>query len=446
MNTMRESVISRIKQLRDAGIKEYYSDRKKRAIRISNLLTLNGINICMPFIIAFLINDETRMVISVGLCALMYLCGYLITAAHRPHLGRSITLISGCLCIMDMALYYGGNSHAQFLLLCMASVPLIMIEWEALSLIIFLQLIPVVMVIYGEVTNYSLYTIVAHDQDLRLIQRLSLIIGFSQTIFGFYLFARQSVFFEDEAHRYIKELDIEHQKQIQIQIQKMSALGEMSGGVAHEINNPLQIISIKCTLLIEMVKSKQHDPNLLIEGIQKILETTGRIARIVKALRDFSRNAEGDPIIEVDPVTVIDDALSLSEMRMEKSGIKVKTDFHTDSKILCRPAQLAQVLINLFNNSIDAIKGTNDAWLKIETRARDSMVDIYVTDSGKGIAPAIAEKMMQPFFTTKEIGKGTGLGLSISKGLTESMQGELVFVNTSPNTQFRISLRAVGIQ
>jgi len=438
---MKKLAVSCFNRIKNAGIEEDFSERKKRAIRVSNLLTLNGINICIPFIVAFIINQEYRMVWSVGLCAVMYFCGYLITVLHRPHLGRSVTLISGCLCIMDIALYYGGNSHAQFLLLCMASVPLIMIEWDALPLIIFLQAIPVTMVIYGEATNYSLYTHTAHQQDLRLIQHLSLFIGFSQTIFGFYLFARQSAFFENETLRYIKAIDLEHQKQIQIQ--KMSALGEMSGGVAHEINNPLSIIAAKCDQIITQIKNEEIDQNALILGLKKIEDTTFRIAKIVRALRNFSRDAEHDPIVEVDPESVIDDALSLSEARMNYAGIKLSKEIHSTTKILCRPTQLTQVLINLLNNSFDAVGETPDAWLKIETRQRGSFVDIWITDSGKGISPAIADKMMQPFFTTKELGKGTGLGLSISKGLMESMHGELRYSESSPNTQFLISIPAV---
>ena len=436
---MKKFLLKCFNRLKDAGIEEHFSDRKKRAIRVANLLTLNGINICIPFIIVFIINDEYRMVWSVGLCACMYLSGYLITAAHKPHLGRSVTLISGCLCIMDIALYYGGNSHAQFLLLCMASVPLIMIEWEALPLIIFLQAIPVSMVIFGEATDYTFYTHVAHHQNLKLVQELSLFIGFSQTIFGLYLFAKQSVFFENESIRYIKALDHEHQKQIQIQ--KMSALGEMSGGVAHEINNPLAIIAAKCDQLISEIKNENLDQKSLVSGLQKIESTTFRIAKIVTALRNFSRDAEKDPMIEVDPQSVIDDALSLSEARMGYSGIKLSKSIHSTAKIFCRPTQLTQVLINLFNNSYDAIGETKGAWLKIETSERAPFVDIDVTDSGKGISPDVTAKIMQPFFTTKELGKGTGLGLSISKGLIESMQGELKYIEASPNTKFRISMR-----
>ena len=107
---------------------------------------------------------------------------------------------------------------------------------------------------------------------------------------------------------------------------------------------------------------------------------------------------------------------------------------------MCRPNEVSQVLLNLLNNSYDAVEELEDKWIQVVTSIKNDKVCISVIDSGNGISQEIANEIMQPFFTTKPIGKGTGLGLSISKNLLESQQGELIIDHESANTKFDILL------
>jgi signal transduction histidine kinase len=107
---------------------------------------------------------------------------------------------------------------------------------------------------------------------------------------------------------------------------------------------------------------------------------------------------------------------------------------------MARPSQVSQVVLNLINNSADAIEGSPNPWIIVDVVATGTSLFLSIMDSGKGIPEEIAKKIMNPFFTTKEVGKGTGLGLSIGKGIIEGHGGKLYLDRNSPHTKFIIEL------
>jgi C4-dicarboxylate-specific signal transduction histidine kinase len=111
-----------------------------------------------------------------------------------------------------------------------------------------------------------------------------------------------------------------------------------------------------------------------------------------------------------------------------------------DGQVNCRPTQLSQVLLNLLSNAFDAVSALSEKWVRLTVTQEEQKLIIKVIDSGNGIPSDIAEKIMQPFFTTKVIGKGTGLGLSISRGIIESHEGALFYDPSEKNTTFVIEL------
>lgn len=232
---------------------------------------------------------------------------------------------------------------------------------------------------------------------------------------------------EDLTHMLKMEATIEKQRIGLIIAAKMAALGEMAAGVAHEINNPLAIITGHAEILRSMIEDGEIDKDLLMEGFARIDSTCLRIEKIVNGLRTFSRETSNDPMIIVEAGTIINDTLALCRERMIKSNVNVTVEGSTSVDFLCRPVQISQVLMNLIGNSLDAIGELQDKWIKINVEVKNKKFTISVTDSGLGISPEIAERMMQPFFTTKEVGRGTGLGLSISKGIIEAHKGELIY-------------------
>lgn len=226
-----------------------------------------------------------------------------------------------------------------------------------------------------------------------------------------------------------------------IQNAKMSALGEMAGGVAHEINNPLSIILGKLDSLELMYREERNNEVAFLRELEKVRLTSIRIGKIIRGLRAFSRDGSEDPIATIEVNSIISDVISLCSEKFASQGVKIIYDSQSDIKIECRPTDISQILLNLLNNAFDAIQNQNSKWIKIEvTTELSERVCIAVIDSGAGVPSSLHDKIMQPFFTTKSVGKGTGLGLSISKGLAEAHNGDLVFDATSIQTKFRILL------
>lgn len=224
---------------------------------------------------------------------------------------------------------------------------------------------------------------------------------------------------------------------------KFAVLGEMAGGIAHEVNNPLTIIKGKADQLLVAKRSQKLQSDKLEEGLIKISETVDRIAKIIRGLKAFSRNASKDPMQIVDIQRVVDDALDLCSEKFKVNGVQLSAKITPGLSIKCRPVQISQVILNLLSNAFDAIKYSDEAWVFIEAVASGGAVVLSVTDSGRGIAPSIVNRMMQPFFTTKEVGEGTGLGLSISQGLILDHGGKLYYDSQSQNTRFVVRLPAV---
>jgi PAS domain S-box-containing protein len=239
------------------------------------------------------------------------------------------------------------------------------------------------------------------------------------------------------------ERELEKERLRAFSSSKMSSLGEMAGGIAHEINNPLAVILGKAGQLLELLKRPEPDLQLIHQGVERIAITADRIAKIIRGLRAFARDAGQDPMEPASVNQVVTDTLALCEARFRHRGVQLEVEpIAAELRILCRPTQIAQVLLNLLSNSFDAVSDTPDSWVKVSARQEGDRVLLSVTDSGKGVPASIRARIMEPFFTTKGVGKGTGLGLSLSRGLIEAHQGRLWLDENSPNTRFVMDLPA----
>ncbi|HEY8280698.1 MAG TPA: ATP-binding protein [Bdellovibrionota bacterium] len=226
------------------------------------------------------------------------------------------------------------------------------------------------------------------------------------------------------------------------QTSKMSSLGEMAAGVAHEINNPLATIKTVSGQLAEILSEKPLDEELAVSMAQSIAKTTDRIAKIVLGLRTFSRDGSSDPFIPVNVSELVNETASFCQERFRNNGIEFRIDT-IDEKLRFdgRATQISQILLNLLNNSFDAIaKQPGAKWIAISAMGEDEFVEIRVSDSGQGIPKDIQKKIFQPYFTTKEIGKGTGMGLSISLGIVTAHHGTLALDSSSEHTCFLIRI------
>lgn len=220
---------------------------------------------------------------------------------------------------------------------------------------------------------------------------------------------------------------------------RLASLGEMAGGIAHEINNPLAIIQGFASIVKLSAERGELDLEKTSESMERIGETCNRIGKIIKGLRVVARDGEGEPFDVHRLSDIVEDTLSLCFEKAKSLGIKISFQgVHKDLKLKCRRVQVGQVLTNMINNSLHAVENLEQKWIEVEVSEdrKTGQAVLLVTDSGRGIPDEIQEKLMRPFFTTKSIGEGTGLGLSVSLGIMKDHNGSLELNNYHPHTQF----------
>jgi len=222
------------------------------------------------------------------------------------------------------------------------------------------------------------------------------------------------------------------------QAEKMSSIGVLAAGVAHEVNTPLAVISSYAQLLSKHANGDEK----LLSLLDRITRQTFRASEIVNNLLNFSRTS-GTEFGDVDVNKVITDTLALLEHQFRVSHIKVETGLYDDlPPVYGNSGKLQQVFLNLFLNAKDAM-GVNGGTLRVETRNGPG-IEVRVSDTGAGIAPEHINKIYDPFFTTKTAPKegqsrGTGLGLSVTYGIITEHAGKIA-VDTKPGqgTTFHI--------
>ncbi|MDE0589326.1 ATP-binding protein [Halocynthiibacter sp. C4] len=208
-----------------------------------------------------------------------------------------------------------------------------------------------------------------------------------------------------------------------VQAGKLSALGEMSAGISHELNQPLMAIrSFAENAEVFLDRGKTE---IAAQNLSKISELSRRMGRIIKNLRAFARQ-EDEPITNVNINAVIDAVLEMSETRLKRDGVEVDWQ-RPEMEIYVRGGEvrLQQVLTNLLSNAVDAMDGYDDKRVDIRLESGSNTHILYLRDRGPGIdAP---EKIFDPFYSTKKVGsaEGMGLGLSISYGLIQSFGGNI---------------------
>ncbi len=241
---------------------------------------------------------------------------------------------------------------------------------------------------------------------------------------------------------YIKEVtDQRLLEQQLIQAEKLTSIGEMLSGVAHELNNPLTGILGFSELLME------KKPSAAISSyISKINQEALRCKKIVQGLLNFARRHKPEKIA-VNINELIYQIMELREYDLQVSNIKVTTDLDKDIQMTTAdPYQLQQVFLNIINNAQQAmLEDKGEGRLSIKTLNENNIIRIIIKDSGPGIAPENLNRIFDPFFTTKGVGKGTGLGLSVAYGIIKE-QGGKIYAESKPGkgAEFIIELPALS--
>ena len=241
-------------------------------------------------------------------------------------------------------------------------------------------------------------------------------------------------------------VDITERKEMEAQIEasaRLSALGMMAGGVAHEINNPLSIIHASAADLLRRVRKEGTVPlEIVLRNSERIVQTANRIAKIIKSMRHLAREGSQDRVGPTPASKILEETLEVCKERFKNHGVNLLLPKIDPALcVSCREVQIEQVLLNLLQNAFDAVaEHAGERWVRLAVVVRDDAVEFSVTDSGPGIPPQLKTRIMEPFFTTKEVGKGTGLGLSLSRRIVEDHGGKLVLTEEDGHPCFSFCL------
>lgn len=226
-----------------------------------------------------------------------------------------------------------------------------------------------------------------------------------------------------------REQELREKQEQLVQAGKLATLGELTTGVAHELNNPLNNIGLFIGNAIDLIQLGMADPEHILQELYNAMQQVRKATAIISHLRTFGRAAS----VSYEPVAVnqvIQRATSLIEEQLRLRQIEVELHFPAEDVIVTGNAiQLEQVFLNLLTNARDAMANATHKMITIMCTPKADVVEIAFCDTGPGIPAGFEQRIFDPFFTTKEVGAGTGLGLSITYGIIKEHQGTITVEN-----------------
>lgn len=421
----------------------------KKSIILTNKILVTGSFSSFPYFFIFHWFGLSGLRNSIIIVELFMIGCLLLNRFKKYNLSRLMTLLSINGIILYNAFVAGKESGIHLLLYATICLPMILFKIENVKSILFGLAQPVIgMVAFYLLNEMGIQStpLPAHVSKiihLLMIPTIFVLFGTSTLYFYFENFHSEKRLRENNDLLEKANIELKSYQEKLVQSAKMSALGEMAGGIAHEINSPLAAISLRIDQMIETINNSEASPSTILTSLEKVKKVTGRIAHIVSGLKYFARENKNDSTSITNLEKILEETLNLCRERFLINGVELRLDNEEKVRRLeieCYPVQISQVLLNLLNNAYDAIETLPEKWIQIQFKELDEFMEIAVIDSGSGIPPEIQAKMMQPFFTTKEIGKGTGLGLSISMGIIQNYKGKLFIDNSHPNTKFVVHL------
>ena len=234
-------------------------------------------------------------------------------------------------------------------------------------------------------------------------------------------------------------------KQREIEQAKFRAVSSLATGIAHEINNPLTVISIASSLLKRAASKESADKETILRTSEKLRQSVERMANTVQSLQVLGKTVTAGREKPYPFSAIIDDLKGVVISTFKKNGVNFDTVYINCSEsdtLYCDKVKIVKALYHLVENALEAAVKAEEKWVRLEISKNESEDLFRVVDSGgRTISREIKEKMFDPFFTTKEVGAGAGLGLSAAKSLIEENLGTLVHCEQSPNTCFIVSLK-----
>ena len=222
-----------------------------------------------------------------------------------------------------------------------------------------------------------------------------------------------------------REQELREKQEQLVQAAKLATLGELTTGVAHELNNPLNNIGLFIGNVIDAVELGRIDKGPILRQLSNAMQQVHKATEIITHLRTFGRAAP----VSREPThinEVIEQSLSLMREQLKLRSIDIQLDLAPeDPTVMANPIRLEQVFMNLLTNARDAVADSSRKVIRISSRLGPGVAHLAFQDTGPGVPPGLEQRIFDPFFTTKDVGAGTGLGLSITYGIVKDHEGSI---------------------
>ena len=245
---------------------------------------------------------------------------------------------------------------------------------------------------------------------------------------------------EDEIVCIAQDLTLRNALQAEaVQASKLATLGEMSTGLAHELNQPLNAMRITLSNLKRSLKKQSFDQSAISVQVDRVDQQITRASEIINHMRVFGRRADEPPSI-IDLKLCIEHACQMADQQLMFAAIELRVDVQSDLNILAHSVLIEQVILNLVANAKFELERRNvvGPWIAIRGHRHDNHVIVEIEDNAGGIPENLLKRIFEPFYSTKEAGEGTGLGLSISYGIVEDAGGLLAADNAEHGAKFTL--------
>ena len=430
------------------GVTAALSDPLAKRIRITNAASLFGTLVMLATIPVDRVEAPSWMVMLDVVGALVFASLAILNWRGYATASRLAFIAISNLLALSNTIGLGPDCGADLLFVALLAVPFALFDLAAIAPIVMGVALPIIGFVLVESGVVGYLRPPPANYSAPVYHLFSAIVAISVVLFALIQMSRANARAEralrlDIAERKRTERELTETRQASIVAAKMAALGEMSANVAHEVNNPLTAIRLGAQQLGVLASRERLDVAAVLKASRDIDGTVERIRRIVAALGFFARQSDEDPMRPESVLSIVNPTIELCARRFRLKEISLEVDpIPAGLYVSCRGTQISLVLMNLLSNAYDAVENQPIRRVRVSTHASGSEVEIAVTDSGPGVPEQIASRIMEPFFTTKEIGKGTGLGLSLSSGIAAAHGGRLELDGAAPETRFVLALKA----
>jgi signal transduction histidine kinase len=436
----------------NAGIQGHEDEETATRIRLVNRIRFPAMACLATLAMINLVQGATANFILESLTLTVWIIGSLVFQRQQHRVIRSIGLSAFFVMIVGSQLIYGQTVFAHYHMFTLIAAMVLFYEDQH-----FLARFGPYFVIVGVslciMLAGNLFGTTNYPMPPLFSQILDLVLSGIFTTLSFHFLRKENLasqrrlLEEHKALNYLNSELVEAKKLLEDSAlkmahkSKMTAIGELGSGLAHEINNPLTVTMGNLHLILSEFERAEPSKEHTIKLATIALEHSKRIQTIVKALRHYSSNWEDSTPEDFDLQDLLRDTTALVISRFREAGTDLLISIGSGPIIINgRPAHLSQAILALLLNAYEATENMTDRWINIVVDCSEQMVQIKFIDSGSGISPAIQEKLMQPFFTTKDVGQGQGLGLSTARAIVTQHNGELDYDPTCEKTCFIMTL------